>query len=106
MSDQTPAGRLAAEGLDAQSWSNAPGVVYAVHSHDYDKVIVVGAGSIAFHLVERCEWVDLAVGDRLELPAGTAHGARVGPSGVTCLEAHRAAGALGDEPHRRRTGDW
>ena len=29
------------------------------------------------------------VGDRLELPAGVAHNASVGPEGVVCLEAHR-----------------
>ena len=33
--------------------------------------------------------IDLAPGDRLDLPAGTAHSAQVGPDGVTCLEAHR-----------------
>lgn len=98
--------RLASEGLEAEPWSNGPGVAYPVHTHDYDKVIVVAAGSIEFRLVERGEQVDLVVGDRLELPAGTAHGATVGSGGVTCLEAHRPVGSLGREPRWRRAGDW
>ncbi len=43
--------RLAAEGLSAGSWSNAPGDTYGAHSHSYDKVLVAAAGSITFHLV-------------------------------------------------------
>jgi hypothetical protein len=40
--------------------------------------------------------VNLATGDRLELPAGTMHGATVGSDGVECLEAHLPAGSLTD----------
>lgn len=45
-------------------------------------------GSITFSLTGSGEQVELRAGDRLELPAGTEHAARVGPHGVTCLEAH------------------
>jgi hypothetical protein len=45
------------------------------------------------------------VGDRLDLPAGTAHDAVVGPDGVTCLEAHVPAGRLADV-RRMAAGDW
>ena len=43
------------------------------------------------------------MGDRLDLPAGTRHDALVGPTGVTCLEAHLPAGSLArvDAPNRR-----
>ena len=34
----------------------------------------------------------------LDLPAGTQHGALVGPDGVVCLEAHLEAGRLAAEP--------
>jgi uncharacterized protein YjlB len=85
--------RLRAEGLAPSPWSNGPGDRYAAHEHDYDKVIVVSRGSIRFGLAGRA--VDLASGDRLELPAGTRHDAVVGPAGVTCLEAHLRAGLLG-----------
>ncbi len=106
MNDGTLERRLVAEGLDAYPWSNGPGAVYGVHRHDFDKVIVVALGSIEFDLVERGERVDLTPGDRLELPAGTAHGATVGSAGVTCLEAHRRAGTGPDEPRRLSAGDW
>ena len=51
------------------------------------------------------ESVELATGDRLELPAGTRHDAVVGPAGVTCLEAHLPAGAF-DAVARRVAGEW
>jgi hypothetical protein len=95
--------RLRREGLDPAPWSNGPGDTYAAHSHGYDKVLVVAAGSIVFGL--DAGPVALGVGDRLDLPAGTEHDARVGPDGVTCLESHLAAGSL---PHLRRVaaGEW
>lgn len=97
--------RLIAEGLDPGGWSNGPGDRYAVHDHGYDKVIVVTAGSIRFGLPDRGESVQLGVGDRLELPAGTRHDAVVGPDGVACLEAHRPAGSM-TAPGRRAAGSW
>ena len=95
--------RLIAEGLDPGAWSNGPGERYGSHDHGYDKVIVVAAGSIRFGLADGP--VDLEAGDRLELPAGLAHDAIVGPSGVTCLEAHLTAGSL-SAPGRQPAGAW
>ena len=92
--------RLRAEGLDPGSWSNGPGERYAPHEHGYDKVIVVAQGSIRFGLPDLGRVVDLAGGDRLELPAGTRHDAVVGPQGVLCLEAHVPRGSLGGLTHR------
>ena len=100
--------RLRAEGLDPTGWSNGPGDRYAAHDHGYDKVIVVERGSIRFGLPATGATdaaVDLAAGDRLELPAGTSHDAVVGPGGVACLEAHRPAGTL-DRVARRAAGTW
>ena len=97
------AARLTAEGLDASPWSNGPDDRYAAHAHGYDKVIVVASGSITFGLASGP--VSLAVGDRLELPAGTVHDAVVGAGGVSCLEAHVAAGRL-VAVIRRASGDW
>jgi quercetin dioxygenase-like cupin family protein len=99
------AGRLAAEGLEPGRWSNGPGDRYAAHEHGYDKVIVVERGSIRFGLPATRETADLAAGDRLELPAGTAHDAIVGGHGVTCLEAHLPSGTL-ERPQRRGAGEW
>jgi uncharacterized protein YjlB len=97
--------RLEAEGLDPGAWSNGPHDRYSAHDHGYDKIIVVVDGSIRFGLAGRGDIVELGVGDRLELPAGTAHDAAVGPDGVTCLEAHRPAGTLA-ACMRRPAGSW
>ena len=105
MSELGAAERLRAEGLAPGSWSNGPGDRYGAHDHDYDKVIVVERGSIRFGLPDGGASVELAPGDRLELPAGTRHDAVVGPDGVTCLEAHLAAGAF-DAVARRAAGEW
>ena len=95
--DLDHAARLRGEGLDAHEWSNGPGDTYAAHSHGYDKVIVATSGSIVFHLIATGRDFNLDAGERLELPAGTVHGATVGPSGVRCLEAHLPAGSLGSD---------
>jgi quercetin dioxygenase-like cupin family protein len=97
--------RLADEGLAPSTWGNGPGDRYAAHEHGYDKVIVATAGSIRFGLPGRGEAFELAMGDRLELPAGTTHDAHVGPAGVSCLEAHLPAGTL-VAAARREAGSW
>jgi quercetin dioxygenase-like cupin family protein len=105
MTGADAAARLRAEGLAPSAWSNGPGDRYGAHDHGYDKVIVVESGSIRFGLVDRGDAVELAEGDRLELPAGTRHDAIVGPAGVTCLEAHVPTGAV-PAVARRVAGEW
>ena len=80
--------------------------MYQAHDHGYDKVIVVAEGSIVFGLPGTGGRLELETGDRLELPAGTAHDASVGSVGVTCLEAHRPAGSLPALARLRPAGDW
>ncbi|HET6596039.1 MAG TPA: hypothetical protein VFG81_10480 [Anaerolineales bacterium] len=80
---------LAEEGLSPYSWSNSPFDVYSAHSHSYDKVIYAVQGSITFGLPELGKQLTLNAGDRLDLPAGVVHDARVGAQGVVCLEAHK-----------------
>lgn len=75
------------ERLSPSWWSNGPGDRYAAHSHTYHKVLYCARGSIRFTLEPTGEVIDLAPGDRLDLPPGTAHSAVVGPEGVTCVEA-------------------
>lgn len=84
--------RLTAEELRPYHWSNAPGDTYAAHSHSYNKVIYVVRGSITFGLPATGERLELRAGDRLDLTAGVAHDAVVGPDGVVCLEAHHEKG--------------
>jgi len=80
---------MAQEGLRPYYWSNGPHDVYAPHKHDYSKVIYVVSGSITFGLAPENREIEMRAGDRLDLPAGIVHDARVGPEGVACLEAHR-----------------
>jgi uncharacterized protein YjlB len=97
--------RLRNEGLRPNAWGNGPGERYGTHEHPYDKVIVVEQGSIRFGLPATGEAVELAEGDRLELPAGTSHDAVVGAAGVSCLEAHLPSGSFVSAV-RRAAGSW
>jgi quercetin dioxygenase-like cupin family protein len=76
--------RLREEADACHSWSNGPGDLYGAHAHSYVKVLYCVAGSITFTLSAR--EVRLGPGDRMVLPAGTVHGAVVGPDGCTCIE--------------------
>ncbi|HHC07593.1 MAG TPA: cupin domain-containing protein, partial [Actinobacteria bacterium] len=69
--------RFRAEGLEPQAWSNGPRFHYPSHAHPYGKLLVCVAGSITFHTPDGD--VELGPGDWLDLPAGTAHSATVGP---------------------------
>ncbi len=97
--------RLREEGLDPGPWSNGPLDRFSPHEHGFDKVLVCAAGSIRFGLPDRGVTIDLEVGDRLDLPAGTRHDAVVGREGVTCLEAHLPAGSV-ERLARRAAGTW
>ena len=77
--------KLRREAGHCYQWSNSPGFEYGVHSHSYRKILYVERGSISFTPAGRAPIV-LRAGDRLDLPAGTAHGAIVGDDGVTCWE--------------------
>ncbi len=84
------------EGLTPHWWSNGPGDVYSLHDHPYHKVLYCAADSITFIVEPEGKRFDLRPGDRLELPAGTAHRAVVGPAGVRCVEGWRyRSGASG-----------
>jgi hypothetical protein len=98
-------GRLRQEGLAPSSWSDGPRDLYGAHEHGYDKVLVVSAGSITFGLPATHDRVELVLGDRLELPAGTVHDAVVGLDGVTCLEAHLPRGRFA-RVTRNPAGTW
>jgi uncharacterized protein YjlB len=77
------------EGLSPYAWSNEPYDTYPAHSHAYHKVLYIVRGSITWILPQSGQEIETFPGDRLDLPRGTLHAARVGPMGVTCLEAHR-----------------
>ena len=76
---------IAAEGGGpVRSWANGSGDRYGVHAHDRSKILYCVEGSLVFHVGGDDQ--ALTAGDRLDLPAGTAHAATVGPSGW-CVEA-------------------
>jgi quercetin dioxygenase-like cupin family protein len=86
--------RLEAEADVCYAWTNGPGTVYDAHTHPYRKILYCLRGSIRFDLSARGESVELGPGDRLDLAPGTAHSARVGAGGVTCIEGQaRRSGA-------------
>jgi len=73
------------EARDVYSWSNGPGDRYGEHEHTYNKLLQCTSGSIDFILADG-RVLHLKAGDEMRLPAGTRHGAVVGPSGCTCVE--------------------
>ena len=77
--------KLRAEADHCYQWRNGPGATYAVHSHPYRKILYVEEGSITFTPSGRPPIV-MNPNDRLDLPAGTPHGAIVGSDGVVCWE--------------------
>lgn len=81
--------RVRALGVEPYAWSNAPGDRYGDHAHAYDKLLVCAEGSITFHVGDERTAVELNAGEGFVLPAGTRHGATVGPAGCTCVEGHR-----------------
>lgn len=83
-------GMMTGEGLQPESWSAGDGFRFAVHEHDYHKVVYCVEGSIWFTFPDDPDNViELEPGDRLDLPAGIRHGALTGMEGVVCLEARK-----------------
>jgi quercetin dioxygenase-like cupin family protein len=87
---------LRTEADDVYRWSNGPGDRYPRHTHAYTKILHCVSGSIDFALDDRV--IHLRAGDRMVLPAGTAHAATVGAEGCACVEgkARRRARADGE----------
>ena len=73
------------EARDVYNWSNGPGDRYGEHQHGYTKLLYCTAGSIEFRTADGRVF-KLKAGDRMVIPAGTAHSAVVGPNGCTCVE--------------------
>jgi uncharacterized cupin superfamily protein len=86
--------QLRAEADDVYAWSNGPGDRYARHAHPFTKILYCVSGSIDFSLDDRV--IHLNAGDRMVLPAGTAHAATVGPQGCTCVEGKARTRARAD----------
>jgi quercetin dioxygenase-like cupin family protein len=82
--------KIREENLRGYTWSNGPLDEYSAHTHTFDKVLYVFSGSITWILPETSQEIETHAGDRIDLPRGMIHAARVGANGVTCFEAHLA----------------
>lgn len=78
------AASLEREGFQVYAWADPPGAYYPEHIHPGPEVRVVLEGSITIGFASGTS-VTLGPGDRLDVPAGTVHWARVGPEGVRYL---------------------
>lgn len=82
--EQEAEARLHQDGYDSFRWYDVPGASYPRHRHNQDECLWILQGEIIF-TVEKTDY-PLKPGDRLLLPSGIAHTARVpGPLGVTYL---------------------
>ena len=70
--------RLRDAGVEPYAWSNGAGDRYATHEHRTTKLLICAEGSITFFVGPDEAPVELAAGDGVLLPAGTAHSAVVG----------------------------
>ena len=80
---------LRSEGLEPFLWQDGAGTYYPTHSHSYEEVRWVIEGSVTFGV--QGEEVILNPGDRLDLPAGTEHYAKVSdkhPTIYLCASKH------------------
>jgi quercetin dioxygenase-like cupin family protein len=66
---------LTAEGLEHEMYSDSPGTKYGRHKHSFDDFIVIVAGKMRI-ATDTQDWL-MKPGDRLDLPANTAHSAEV-----------------------------
>ncbi|GIW45170.1 MAG: hypothetical protein KatS3mg077_2452 [Candidatus Binatia bacterium] len=85
--EETLRQQLIEEGFDPFRWHDAGGTTYEPHSHAHDESIWLVEGEMTFEAAGQS--FHLRPGDRLMLPAGTMHTARVGNSGALYLIGQR-----------------
>lgn len=81
--------RLAAAGYQVVKWASEPATGYPPHIHIYPELLWLIAGSLTVILSAEGRVIELAPGDRIELPPGLAHGALAGADGAAYLVATR-----------------
>ncbi|MBC7693264.1 MAG: cupin domain-containing protein [Methylotenera sp.] len=91
-SEQEAEAKLHQEGYESFRWHDVPGVEYPRHRHEYDECLWILKGEITFNIPAAAgvpsvsQTFSLKPGDRLYLPARTAHTAIVpDAAGVTYL---------------------
>ena len=73
---------LKGEGFAATEWTDPPGTVYPVHSHEYAETRWVLRGQLRIGLPESGEEFVLKSGDRIDLPEGAPHWIDVNGNGA------------------------
>ncbi len=81
--------QLAAEGYHALQWSNSAEEQFGPHAHIYPELLWLIEGSLTIILPSQHRMIELLPGDRIEVPAGTSHGAVTGEFGARYLIATR-----------------
>jgi quercetin dioxygenase-like cupin family protein len=81
--------QLVAEGYQAVRWSSEAATGYPPHAHIYPELLWLVTGSLTVVLTAQARLLELAPGDRLEMPAGVVHGTMAGPEGASYLLATR-----------------
>ena len=76
--------KLLKEGfVNVYEWHDEPGVEYRSHSHKGAVAFYILEGSVSFRF--RDKEVELKSGNRIDVPVGEEHSARVGSDGCTFL---------------------
>lgn len=78
---------LTAAGYQAVRWQSEPATGYPPHAHIYPETLWLLAGSLTVILPAEDRLLELAPGDRIELPQGMVHGTMAGPEGAVYLLA-------------------
>jgi uncharacterized protein len=87
--EETVRARLTADGYQAIKWSSDPGTGYPPHAHIYPELLWLISGSLTVILPTENRLLELAAGDRIEIPRGLAHGTMAGADGAVYLLATR-----------------
>lgn len=76
---------LATRRIEAERWVGDPEQAFAVRTLEQDRRLWCAEGSIVFMI--NGTGISLQAGDALDIPAYTAHEAKVGLSGCVCYES-------------------
>ena len=81
--------RLVADGYGVVRWSNEAATGYPPHAHIYPELLWLVSGSLTVILTAEKRLLELAPGDRIEVPQGLVHGTMAGSDGAVYLLATR-----------------
>lgn len=81
--------RLVSEGYQCVRWSSEGATGYPPHAHIYPELLWLVSGSLTLILPAEGRLLELAPGDRAEVPVGIVHGTMAGAEGAVYLLATR-----------------